>query len=147
MTRNKLVVALMLLVLAGCAPKAPNASLILWEQPSPQIAAQAHAREIRGLAYVVAPTGSMEPYLTGGDFIVVDFTVPFEALKAGDLVNYHAHWLPVGSPTVTHMAAEKSGDEWIMDGIANRHYENGALRMTRTDYGGRVVQVYTKRKK
>jgi hypothetical protein len=45
------------------------------------------------------------------------------------------------------MAAAKSGDEWIMDGIANRVYERGeSMRMGKAEYRGRVIQVYTKRK-
>lgn len=135
-------------LLAGCGPKAPDRSLILWEQPSPQIAAQAHAKERPGLrAFHVLPTGSMEPYLTGGDWIVVDFGVPFSAIKAGDLLVYQANWLPADSPPVTHMAAAKHGDGWIMDGIANKHFERGNLTMMPADYRGRVIQVYTKRKK
>lgn len=133
---------------AGCGPKAPDRSLILWEQPAPNVAALAHARERPGLrAFHVLPTGSMEPYLTGGDWIVVDFGVPFSAIKAGDLLVYQANWLPADSPPVTHMAATKHGDGWIMDGIANKHYERGRMTMMPGDYRGRVIQVYTKRKK
>lgn len=146
--RLLLVFVALALCLGGCGPKAPDKSLILWEQPSPQIAANAHASERPGLgAFHVLPTGSMEPYLTGGDYIVVDFTVSFDSIKAGDLLLYQANWLPADSPPVTHMAAAKSGDGWVMDGIANRHYENGKQTMLPSDYRGKVIQVYTKRKK
>jgi len=136
-------------ILAGCGPKAPDRSLILWEQPSPEIAAKAYARDGAGVLRVfhVLPTGSMEPFLTGGDWIVVDFGVPFTAIKAGDLLVYQANWLPADSPPVTHMAAARSGPGWAMDGIANRHYENGTQTMMPADYRGKVIQVYTKRKK
>lgn len=134
--------------LAGCGPKAPDKSLILWEQPAPGVAALAHAREKPGLkAFHVLPTGSMEPYLTGGDWIVVDFTAPFASIKAGDLLVYQASWLPADQPLVTHMAAARSGPGWVMDGIANKHYENGRLTMMPADYRGKVIQVYTKRAK
>lgn len=140
-------VVLCLLGAQGCSPKAPAKELVLWEQPSPQIAATAHAREINGLALVVLPTGSMEPFLTGGDYIVADLKFPFANIKAGDLLIYQASWLPADSPVVCHMAAAKHGDGWIMDGIANQHYENGKLTMMPADFRGKVVQVYTKRKK
>jgi hypothetical protein len=140
----------MAVLFSGCGPKAPDRSLILWEQPSPQIAAHAHARDGAGVlaAFHVLPTGSMEPFLTGGDWIVVDFGADYAGLKAADLVLYQARWLPPGSTLVVHMAAAKSGDEWIMDGIANKVYERGeSMRMGRAEYRGKVIQVYTKRKK
>jgi len=136
-------------VFAGCAPK-PDASLVLWEQPAPQVAAQAHAREIGGLALVVLPTGSMEPFITGGDWVVVDPRLSYETIQPGQILLYQAGWLPASSPPVVHMAAAKSGDAWIMSGLANAHYENaanGGLHMTRAHYRGRVVQVYTRRVK
>ena len=133
----------------GCAPK-PDKSLILWEQPAPQIAAQAHAQEIGGLALHVLPTGSMEPFLTGGDWIVADTHADYTSIRAGNLVIYQASWLPPQSPVVCHMAASKSGDKWIMDGIANAHFENSAngnLHMGRAEFRGIVRQVYTRRVK
>jgi hypothetical protein len=136
----------MFVMLFGCGPK-PDQSIVLWEQPSPQIAAQAHAREITGRAFVVLSTGSMEPLITGGDWIVVDLRVPYDAIQVRDLLLYQANWLPADAPPVVHMAAAKLGDEWIMDGIANAHYERGAQRLKRADYRGKVVQVYTKRAK
>lgn len=134
----------------GCEPK-PDKSLILWEQPSPKIAAQLHAAERDVLkALEVLPTGSMEPFLTGGDYIVVDFSVPYDSIKKGDLLIYKARWLPQTDeqPVVCHMAASKQGDEWIMDGIHNEHYESSKeFRMGRKEYRAKVIQVYTKRKK
>lgn len=135
-------------LLTACGPKAPDRSLILWEQPAPNIAANAHASERPGLrAFHVLPTGSMEPFLTGGDWIVVDYGAPFASIKAGDLLVYQANWLPADAPPVTHMAAARSGPGWAMDGIANRHYENGTQTMMPADFRGKVIQVYTKRKK
>lgn len=135
--------------LCGCGPKAPDASLILWEQPSPVEAAMAHARERLGLqALYVLPTGSMEPFLTGGDWIVVDLSAPFESLAPAMLVLYQARWLPQSSPPVVHMAAARLGDEWIMDGINNSHFERAdSQRMGHAEYLGTVIQVYTARAK
>ena len=136
------------LVLAGCGPKAPDKSMILWEQPAPAIAAALHAKEIGGLVLQIAPTGSMEPFLTGGDYVVADVKFPFDRIKEGDVLIYKARWRPADANVVCHRAAAKSGDEWIMDGIANAHYETGSDgRMGPAEFRGKVVQVYTKRKK
>lgn len=139
------------LLLVGCGPKSPDKSIILWGQPSPMVAALAHQSEKPGLiAFEVAPTGSMEPFATGGDWIVADFKFPYDGLKAADPVLYQAQWLPATSPLVFHMAAAKSGDYWIMDGIANKNYEsgvNGIGHMRPQDYRAKVIQVYTKRAK
>jgi hypothetical protein len=137
---------LALLALAGCGPR-PDKNIVLWEQPAPQIAAQAHASEINGRAFLVLPTGSMEPLITGGDWVVVDLRVKYEQIQKGDIVQYQANWLPPTAPTVIHMAAAKLGDKWIMDGINNAHYERGSQMLTRADYRGKVVQIYTRRAK
>jgi hypothetical protein len=132
----------------GCAPRSPDPALVLWEQPSPELAAKAHAKERPGLvALLVLPTGSMEPFLTGGDWAVGDFTAPFDGIKEGDLLLYQASWLPQSSPLVIHAAAAKHGEGWIMNGIANAHYESGKLTMMREDYRAKVIRVYTKRAK
>jgi signal peptidase I len=147
-TRRAILAALLALVASGCAPTRPDASLIFWEQPSPQLAAQAHARERAGLiAFVVLPTGSMEPFITGGDYVVVDMNASFASIQAGEVLIYQANWLPKSSPPACHMAAAKHGDGWIMDGIANRHYENGKMTMMPEDYRGKVIAIYTTRKK
>lgn len=134
-------------LLCSCGPKAPDNSLVAWGQEDPGKAAKEHARAIGGRAYVILPTGSMEPFLTGGDYEVVDLRFSYEKIEPAFLLLYQANWLPASSPPVTHMAAAKSGDEWIMDGVANRHYERGTLRMTRADYRGKIVRVYTRRPK
>lgn len=149
MNTRKLPMLLALFVLAGCSPK-PDKSLILWEQPAPFIAAAAHATEIGGLWYTVAPTGSMEPFITGGDAIVVDTKFSWKDVTPGMVLVYKASWLPLGSPPVVHMAAAWSGEALIMSGIANEHYENsanGGLHLYKENYIGRVVRIYTKRVK
>lgn len=148
---KKLLFVLFALALAGCGPKQPAPSLILWGQPSPKLAALAHVQSVAGtrllLAFEVMPTGSMEPFLTGGDWVVADWEATYETIKASDLVLYQANWLPPTSLLVVHMAAAQSGDEWIMDGIANAHYERGSYRMGRAEYRAKVIQIYTKREK
>lgn len=143
------VLLVVALGVAGCAPK-PEANLVLWEQPDPATAARLHASEINGSWYSVAPTGSMEPLITGGDAITVDLRFPWASIKPGMVLVYQASWQPPTAPPVVHMAAAWSGDALIMSGIANAHYENsvnGGLHLTQPNYLGRVVQIYTKRKK
>lgn len=147
-------VAILLLcaALCGCAslyPK-PDVALIAFGQPTEDASwdrALAHANSIDGGAFRVAPTGSMEPFLTGGDCTVVDFAFPYSAIKPGMLLTYDANWLDEFSPLVTHMAVERSGEAWIMTGLANQYSESGSRAMTSADYRGRVVAVYTTRKK
>lgn len=149
MKKTPLFLATVCLFLTGCGPKTPDKSLILWEQPSPALAALNHASEKPGLqASNILPTGSMEPYLTGGDWIVIDLNFSYDSLKVADLVSYQARWTPKGSPPTAHMAAAKLGDEWIMLGINNPVYERDSnMRMGRAEYRGKVVQVYTRRPK
>jgi signal peptidase I len=124
---------------AGCSPQAPDASLVLWEQPAPEIAARAHAREKDMLAYRI--TGrSMEPLLVEGDFVVIDIRVPYAELSEGDVVAYQPDWLP---NLVLHRLAAKSGDSWKLDGINNGVYDPSY--MSRKHYWGRMVQGYTRR--
>lgn len=150
------VLALAALLLAGCEPK-PDRSLVLWEQPSPDLASAAHVKERPGLIrYQVLPTGSMEPFMTGGDYVVVDTTVPFDKahVPVGSLVNYlpspdKLRYYPGLAPgvTVTHMLAAWSDDSAVMDGLHNAHYEGGVLSITKANYVGKVIQIYTKRRK
>lgn len=149
-----LLLLLAVLTLTACGPKAPDPSIVLWEQPDPATAARLHAAEKPGhIWYSVAPTGSMEPFVTGGDAVVVDTTFRFEDLKPAMFANYlpdekklpRYPGLQKGT-TLIHMFAAWSGDAAIMDGIANAHYERGELAVRKHEFKGRVVQVYTKRK-
>lgn len=143
------------LLFTACSPK-PDTTIVLWNQPSPALASLAHVAERPGLVrFNVLPTGSMEPFMTGGDYIVVDTTVPFtrEALPDGCLCNYLPdqdkikQFYPGLQPgvTVTHMLAAWSGDGCIMSGVANAHYEGGPIRMKKENYRGKVIAIYTTR--
>lgn len=146
MNSLRVIFAIASLALAlGCGPKAPDRALILWEQADPRTPAIMHALEKRMVA--VAFTGtSMEPFLTAGDWLVADTKFPWDNIQPGDLLIYKANWLAAEAPMVCHMAAAKAGDGWVMNGIANPRYENGAKTLMRDGYRGKVIQVYTKRK-
>lgn len=128
---------------------------MLYGQPSPVLVAQAHAKERPGLVWkLILPTGSMEPLITGGDTVVIDTTVRFRDVKPGQVCLYlpAAHKLPnypglaPGVP-ILHMLAAWVGDEAIMDGIANREYEGGKLRLTEAEFLGVMIRGYTRRER
>jgi signal peptidase I len=139
-------IALVCILAAGCSPRAPDSSLILWEQPAPAIAAQAHAREKALLAFETIGK-SMEPYLVTGDWVVVDPLFPYAQLREGDVIAYAPDWTP---NLVLHRLSAKSGEAWIADGINNRAYENranGNSHVYARHYWGKMVQGYTTRRK
>lgn len=147
-SRVRLLALICLVLLAGCSVK-QDTPATFWNQLPEQarIAATLQAQEIGGICYKVAPTGSMEPMLTGGDYIVVDTGFPFEQLKKGQPITYYASWLPEGAWPVTHSTSAKHGDGWIVDGIANREYEKGNWTVTKKNYIGKVIAIYTTRTK
>lgn len=143
---STLVACALLVMLLGCSPRAPDASLVLWEQPAPSVAAEAHARE-KGLFAASIRGISMEPLIVAGDWYVADPAFPFAKLAAGDVIIYAPDWT---SGLVIHACAAKSGEAWIMHGINNAAYENranGGLHVYSRHYRGKVVQIYTKRTK
>jgi hypothetical protein len=128
--------------LTGCAPRVENPS-VYWEQTprQAQIAADLHAKDKGGKAYHVMPTGSMEPFITGGDYVVV---LPAKEIIIGRIYLYTASWTVLPA---LHRAAAKHGTGWIMSGDANKHYEKGALTVYRDQILGECVAVYTPRQK
>ena len=140
-------VALVLFLALGCAPKRPDSSLVLWEQPAPEVAAKAHAKE-RGLVAMRTAGTSMQPMIAEGDWVVLDAGFPFAKLRAGDVILYTPDWSP--DSWVLHACAEKSGAAWIVHGLNNAHYENGpngGLHVYSRHYRAKLVQAYTKRAK
>jgi len=126
----------------GCAPRVENPS-VYWENTprQAQIAADLHAKDRGGKAYLVAPTGSMEPFIAGGDYVVV---VPAKEVVVGRVYLYAAPWAAL---PVLHRAAATHGNGWIMSGDANRHYEKGGLTVYRDQIIGECVAIYTTRPK
>lgn len=134
--------------LTGCSSlPTPRADIVRWGVVDVRKAATAHADSIFGLAYEVLPTGSMEPYLVGGDNVVGDFDDGFDRITPGDVLLYDANWADPTIPLVCHMAVERTGDRWIMTGIANQYSESGSRALAREDYRAKVVGVYTSRLK
>lgn len=138
-----------LLALLGCAGyPTPDRGMVRWGTPDPVLSARVHAARLpAAVALVVLPTGSMEPYLTGGDGLVGDFTLGWETIRPGDLLTYDPNWADETVPLVTHMAVAKTGDRWIMTGIANTYSEAGSRALAKEDFRAKVVAVYTQRQK
>ncbi len=150
---------LCLMAFSSCTPNR-NPPVIHYGLTAGEVAIQSaiEASAIHGVAYLVAPTGSMEPFISGGDIVVVDNKFPFSAIEVGYMLTYQAQWLPRSNPPVIHWAAQKQGNSWIMDGQNNSHYENEPNQLMRQEdfefkdkngirVGGKVVSVYTERTK
>lgn len=105
-----------------------------------RLSAEAHARDVKGEVFKVANTGSMEPFLTGGDWVVVS-RVPFAELKDGEIIVYRAQWTPKGSPPVCHRIVGRDKYGLIMSGDANKHSE-ARWRVNDADYAGKLIAVY-----
>src|SRR5689334_6451365 len=122
--------AILSVALGGCVTvghyPTPDPAIIVWGVDDPQTAAWTHAGQIYGAAYEIMPTGSMEPYLTGGDFVVGDFSAAWKDITPGKTLLYDANWRDPDSALVCHMAVARTGDGWIMTGIANRYSEAGS---------------------
>lgn len=139
------LVASVIFIATDKTPKYPDTSIVEWGCVSAEFDARAFAEKTKGKVYKVAPTGSMEPYLTGGDFAVMDPRFPFRDLKPRDSAVYQANWLPPTADPVVHMVAGKYKTAFIMTGIANPGYEMGKQSMTEQDYRGKVTKVFTER--
>lgn len=133
---------LVVVLLAGCG-KAPNIDPPVFRydvEMLTRLSAEAHARDVRGEVFHLAPTGSMEPFLTGGDWLVVA-RVPFTELRDGEIILYRAQWAEKGSPPVCHRIAGRDKYGLIMSGDANRHSE-ASWRVNDADYAGKLIAVY-----
>jgi len=90
----------------------------------------------------------MKPMMVDGDYATASTDWPYDKIKEGDILIYQARWRSASDVMVAHMAAAKLGDEWIMKGINNVSYERSSEeRMGRAEYRGKLLNIYTKRKK
>lgn len=134
------------LALTGCSTVTPNPALVTWGVADPEAVAQAHATRIYGMADFIL-SGSMAPFMVPGDWIVADFQAPWAAIKPGSVLLYDANWRDPGLALVCHLAVQKQGDAWVMNGINNASYETGIWALVEEDYRATVVATYTRRTK
>lgn len=125
----------------GCQPK--KEEIAVYHNTSDKaasIAADLEARDKGGRSYIVAPTGSMEPTLKGGDY-VVGVKTPFEELQVGEIVNYFPEWNP--NLLVIHRLVGKWPDGgWIAEGDSPNNTAETKSRVTAQNYVNKIISVY-----
>ena len=84
----------------------------------------------------VSKTGSMKPFLHGGEYVVT--VANYEAIRLGQILVYYA---PYNKSPLIHRAVQKDKDGWIMSGDSAKHTESW-YRVTKDTYLGTVVSVY-----
>ncbi len=105
------------------------------------LAASVQASSVKGQAYYVLNTHSMEPFLHGGDYVVIapQSSRPYSSLKAGEVIAYHADWYK--ETPVTHRLVQLDKDGWILSGDHNPRSEAN-WRVTEKNFIGVVDSVY-----
>ena len=93
--------------------------------------------------YTVANTGSMEPFIMGGDR-ALGKKVAYEDLQVGDVVNYRPKWNK-GNLTI-HRLVLKDKDGFIASGDNNKNSESGE-RVTKDNYDSKCIMIYRAKKK
>lgn len=131
-----LAIALALLFFRYDPPK-PDIPRFLVDDPAMEGAQ--YAIKVGGTPYFVAYTGSMKPYLQGGEIVVCKSD--FEGIKLGDVVVYRASF---SYTPIIHRAVQKDKAGWIMSGDANRDSESWA-RVRKDNYLGTVVAIFVRK--
>ena len=135
------VLVALVLVHSGCAPK--RETLAVYHESSPlaaSIAAGLEAKDKGGLSYIVAPTGSMEPTLHGGDF-VVGVPTPIAELKVGMIGNY----TPERNEkrlTIHRIVATWPTGGFVLEGDGEKNRAETKSIMDATNYANHVISVY-----
>jgi hypothetical protein len=139
-----LVAAALLVVLCGCRPAPINPPLFHYEgQRLTLLSSEAHRKDIGGVSFTVAPTGSMHPLLAAGDIVVVDTRVKFGPALKGRVLAYRAQWLPADSPPVAHRCTDFDNYGAIMEGDSVPQGNGEArYRVTAQNLIGEVVGIY-----
>lgn len=141
-----------LLLAAGCAPS-PRLDPALFRAAGERaawLAAEAHARDVQGTVFRILDTHSMEPLLTGGDYIVVSRPA-WAGVEVGRVVVYRAAWSPADFPPVAHRLTARdrhggiaSGDNVRpdIDADGSNRRSEAAHRIVESNYVGIVLAIY-----
>jgi signal peptidase I len=81
-------------------------------------AARGKAVKVFGKSLLMVVTGSMEPSIHTGDFIIVEST-DASALKEGDIISFYSEQSDIKGMLVTHRITEVTDDGFITKGDAN----------------------------
>lgn len=95
---------------------------------------KAHASN--GQVFRVSYTGSMEPLLHGGEWVVT--TSDYSAIKKGQVLVYKA---PYNQTPIIHRAVEQDSLGWIMSGDSAQHTESW-FRVIPPNYIGTTIAIY-----
>jgi signal peptidase I len=87
-------------------------------------------------AWKVSFTGSMKPFLRGGEIAVTK--ADYDSIQVGQILVYKASY---NNNPIIHRAVQKDRDGWIMSGDSAKHTESWA-RVNKDNYLGTVVAVY-----
>lgn len=135
-------IPLLVFALAACVPER-EAVTVYHEssQVAALVAAQLRATELGGVVNVTTNTGSMEPTLHGGDYLV-SVPTPYAQLEVGMIVNYRPDWNH-GQLTCHRLVARwQIGGGWIVEGDGPKNRAENNERMTEDKYVSHVVAVY-----
>lgn len=135
----------LLFVLYGCGyPTHKDPPILLFDSEQAAFEeASSYAREIdASLFQVSSKSGSMNPILITGDFIVVDH-LDFSSIEMGQIITYRAEWAKASAPPVTHRALLRDNYGILVggDNVDGQHPEN-KWRVNERNYVGVVMGVY-----
>lgn len=128
-------------LVTGCARK--RETLSVYHESSrvaARIAAELEAKANGGRVYEIAPTGSMEPTLHGGDYATA---VPtrFENLAVGMIVNYRPDWNEKRL-TCHRLAATWPNGMFVAEGDGPKNGAETSSQVDAANYVDHVVSVY-----
>lgn len=103
-------------------------------------AASIDIEENGGKIYTLLPTGSMEPLLHGGDYVVVK-NKGFDDLSPGEVIAYVPDWSINRLPTI-HRVLLRDSYGLLVAGDAVKGNEEAHFRVTPKNYIGVVTAVY-----
>jgi signal peptidase I len=78
---------------------------------------------------------SNEPWIHDGEVVRIDTSVPFSALRHGDIVSFKDPTSPSGR--TVHELVYRKGNAWWPKGFANRFMDR--IYVTQDNYLGRVI--------
>lgn len=125
----------------GCAPK--REAISVYHETSTiaaKISADLEARDKGGIPYVIMPTGSMEPTIRGGDYVVSIPTL-FADLKVGMIVVYTPEWN--GQKVTVHRLVGVWPDGgFIAEGDGPKNTAETQSRVDTSNYLGHVISAH-----
>lgn len=130
-----------LTTLPGCTVK--HEDIAVYHESSPaaaEAAATLEAKDKGGAVHLVAATGSMEPTLHGGDY-VVGLPTAFADLRVGMIVDYTPDWNE-RRLTVHRLVATWPDGGFLAEGDGPKNAAETQSRVSTVNYVDHVTSVY-----